>query len=63
MRKNNKMPTGKQPSGARKKSKPAEADSFEAVAKRLGCDEDKARFEAKLGKIARATRMTKQTQP
>jgi hypothetical protein len=29
-------------------------DSFEAVAKRLGADEDKARFEAKLGKIARA---------
>lgn len=28
-------------------------DSFEAVAKRLGCDEDKARFEEKLGKIAR----------
>jgi hypothetical protein len=27
---------------------------FEAVAKRLGADEDKARFEAKLGKIAKA---------
>ena len=29
-------------------------DSFESVAKRLGCDEDKKRFEEKLGKIARA---------
>jgi hypothetical protein len=29
-------------------------DSFEAVARRLGCDEDKARFEKKLGKIAKA---------
>jgi hypothetical protein len=31
------------------------SDSFEAVAKRLECDEDKGRFEAKLGKIAKAT--------
>ncbi|MDB6098455.1 MAG: hypothetical protein JWN58_1158 [Gammaproteobacteria bacterium] len=30
------------------------ADDFESVAKRLECDEDKGRFEAKLGKIARA---------
>jgi len=29
-------------------------DSFETVAKRLECDEDKARFEAKLGKLATA---------
>jgi hypothetical protein len=29
-------------------------DRFESVAKRLGTDEDKARFEAKLGKIAKA---------
>jgi hypothetical protein len=29
-------------------------NDFEAVAKRLDCDEDKGRFEAKLGKIARA---------
>jgi hypothetical protein len=28
-------------------------DSFEAVAKRLECDEDKTRFEAKLGKLAK----------
>jgi len=35
------------------------ADSFEAVAKRLGADEDKARFEAKLGKIAKAKSVRK----
>ena len=29
-------------------------DSFEAVAKRLECDDDKARFEDKLGKLAKA---------
>lgn len=28
-------------------------DDFESVAKRLECDEDKARFEAKLGKLAK----------
>jgi hypothetical protein len=27
---------------------------FESVAKRLGCDDDKDRFEAKLGNIAKA---------
>ena len=31
-------------------------DSFEAVAKRLECDDDKARFEAKLGKLAKAAK-------
>lgn len=30
------------------------SDDFKSVARRLGCDEDKGRFEAKLGKIARA---------
>jgi hypothetical protein len=30
------------------------SDSFKAVAKGLECDEDKGRFEAKLGKIAKA---------
>lgn len=30
-----------------------ESDHFEAVAKRLECDEDKERFEAALGKIAK----------
>jgi hypothetical protein len=29
-------------------------DDFESVARRLECDEDKGRFEKKLGKIARA---------
>lgn len=29
-------------------------DDFKSVAKRLECDEDKARFEKKLGKIAKA---------
>jgi hypothetical protein len=29
-------------------------DSFEATARRLECDEDKERFEAKLGKIVKA---------
>ena len=37
----------------RKRSKPKKDDSFEAVAKRLGYD-DKDRFEAKLGKLAKA---------
>lgn len=39
---------------ASSKKKPATKDSFEAVAKRLECDDDKARFEAKLGKLAKA---------
>jgi hypothetical protein len=30
------------------------ADDFISVARRLECDEDKGRFEAKLGKIAKA---------
>jgi hypothetical protein len=34
-------------------------DSFEETAKRLECDEDKARFEEKLGKIAKAKPETK----
>jgi len=29
-------------------------DDFKSVARRLECDEDKARFEEKLGKIAKA---------
>lgn len=37
-----------------KKSKSPRAHDFESVARRLGCDEDKDRFEAKLGKIAKA---------
>jgi hypothetical protein len=31
-------------------------DDFVSVARRLGADEDKGRFEAMLGKIAKATR-------
>lgn len=38
----------------RKTSKAKKSDDFESVAKRLECDEDKARFEAKLGKLAKA---------
>ena len=35
-------------------------DDFKSVARRLECDEDKERFEAKLGKIAKAkTKVTK----
>ena len=30
------------------------SDDFESVAKRLECDEDKGRFEEKLGKLAKA---------
>lgn len=45
-----------------KKKKPqqrASKDTFENVAKRLDCDEDRARFEKKLGKIAKAPTLTK----
>ena len=35
-------------------AKPRKADDFESVAKRLECDEDKERFEKKLGKLAKA---------
>jgi hypothetical protein len=39
-------------------------NDFKSVAKRLGCDEDKAAFEKKLGKIAKAhpSAAKKQTQ-
>jgi hypothetical protein len=36
-----------------KKPSPKKDDSFESVAKRLECDEDRERFEEKLGKIAK----------
>ena len=40
---------------ARKKPpKKTSRDDFKSLARRLGCDEDKAAFEAKIGKIARA---------
>jgi hypothetical protein len=35
-------------------SKDAPKNDFVSVAKALGCDDDKARFEAKLGKLAKA---------
>jgi hypothetical protein len=37
-----------------KKNLERESDDFVSVARRLGADEDKGRFERKLGKIARA---------
>jgi hypothetical protein len=42
------------PKSSTEKSKSQSSDSFEAVAKRLECDEDKARFEEKLGKLAKS---------
>lgn len=44
------MPSQKKP----KPRRDTEKDSFASVAKRLECDEDKDRFEAKLGKLAKA---------
>lgn len=38
----------------RKKPTKKEPDDFVSVARRLGCDENKAVFEAKLAKIAKA---------
>lgn len=38
----------------RKTSKPKKPDDFESVAKRLEVDEDKGRFEKKLGMLAKA---------
>ena len=40
----------------KRKSSKETNQNFEAVAKRLGADEDKGRFEAKLRKIAKAKR-------
>ena len=37
-----------------KKTKKVAPDDFASVARRLGVDEDKERFERKLGKIAKA---------
>lgn len=36
-----------------------QSDAFEDVARRLGCDEDKDRFEEKLGKIVKPQRAEK----
>jgi hypothetical protein len=38
-----------------------QADDFESVAKRLECDENKERFEKRLGKIARAPAAPRKT--
>ncbi len=38
----------------KKSRKQKQPDDFKSVAKRLGCDENKAAFEKKLGKIARS---------
>jgi hypothetical protein len=38
---------------AKKVIQPPRTDDFKSVAKRLGCDDDKAAFEKKLGKIAK----------
>jgi hypothetical protein len=47
--------TSKKAPKAKAKLKPAEqGDSFLTVARRLGADESKERFEKKLGKIAKA---------
>lgn len=44
------------------KPKSPEADDFKSVARRLDCDEDRGRFEAKLGKVLRAP-VPKKKQP
>jgi hypothetical protein len=48
----------KQPTKKRKRRKPnkgqLKSDDFQSVARRIECDEDKGRFEAKLAKIATA---------
>lgn len=41
------------------KKSPNQKDDFKSVARRLGASEDKAQFEAMLGKIARAKPATK----
>jgi hypothetical protein len=50
------MQANRKKPGTRSKSAEAVADkdSFESVAKRLECDEDKARFEGKLRKLAKS---------
>lgn len=40
--------------GMRAKRQTVPREDFASVARRLGCDEDRARFERKLGKIAKA---------
>jgi|HubBroStandDraft_5_1064220.scaffolds.fasta_scaffold1266705_2 hypothetical protein len=44
----------KSPTAKSKKAEARPSDDFISVARRLGADEDKATFEAKLAKIAKA---------
>jgi hypothetical protein len=37
----------------KRRNQPAKADDFKSVARRLGCDDDKDRFEARLASIAK----------
>jgi len=46
--------TKKAKSAKAKRPTPPKPDDFESVARRLGVDEDKARFEEKLRKIAKS---------
>jgi len=48
------MQTRSKKSAARPSKKPVGPDDFKTVARRLGADEDKARFEQTLGMIARS---------
>src|SRR5215203_2121985 len=50
--------SARKPRKAEKPQKPP--DDFVSVARRLGCDEDKGRFEKKLGKIAKARPQAKE---
>jgi hypothetical protein len=49
---------GKSP---KKRPRPKPSDDFEAVARRLGCDDDKDRFEARLGTMLRSKTPNKKT--
>ncbi len=48
------MPRAAKPKRPPTPKTPAQSDDFLSVARRLGCDEDKAVFEKNLDKIARA---------
>jgi hypothetical protein len=50
-----KAPRARPAKAAAKEAVRKPADDFVSVARRLGFDEDKGRFEAKLAKIAKAT--------
>jgi len=50
------MPQSRRQKMNKKMAKPKrQPDDFVSVARRLECDEDKGRFEKKLGKIAKAS--------